>query len=225
MLTVSKYFLYFIIYSFLGWLMEVLCSLVEQKKFVNRGFLIGPICPIYGYGVLAIIFLIGKDTSDVLGVFLKAILICSILEYFTSYFMEKLFKARWWDYSKKKFNINGRICLETMLPFGILGCTVVYLIHPLIIRFINIFSSTLTIVIAVIIFITYLVDNIISFNVMNKIKIEIKKQTSDNTELIRKRVIEWIESNSKLYHHIKNAYPKFKINVKMTGKIKNGKHI
>ncbi len=225
MLTVSKYFLYFIIYSFLGWLMEVLCSLVEQKKFVNRGFLIGPICPIYGYGVLAIIFLIGKDTSDILGVFLKAILICSILEYFTSYFMEKIFKARWWDYSKRKFNINGRICLETMLPFGILGCTVVYLIHPLIIRFINILSSTLTIVIAVIIFIIYLVDNAISFNVMNKIKIEIKKQASDNTELIRKRVIEWIESNSKLYHHIKNAYPKFKINVKMTGMIKNGKHI
>ena len=142
MLTVSKYFLYFIIYSFLGWLMEVLCSLVEQKKFVNRGFLIGPICPIYGYGVLAIIFLIGKDTSDILGVFLKAILICSLLEYFTSYFMEKIFKARWWDYSKRKFNINGRICLETMLPFGILGCAVVYLLHPLVVRFINIFSST-----------------------------------------------------------------------------------
>ena len=205
--------------------MEVLCSLVEQKKFVNRGFLIGTICPIYGYGVLAIIFLIGKDTSDILGVFLKAILICSILEYFTSYFMEKIFKARWWDYSRRKFNINGRICLETMLPFGILGCAVVYLLHPLVVRFINIFSSTLTIVIAVIIFIIYLADNIISFNVMNKIKIEIKKQAVDNTELIRKRVIEWIESSSKLYRHIKNAYPKFKINVKMTGMIKNGKHI
>ena len=225
MLTVSKYFLYFITYSFLGWLMEVLCSLVEQKKFVNRGFLIGPICPIYGYGVLAIIFLIGKDTSDVLGVFLKAILICSILEYFTSYFMEKIFKARWWDYSRRKFNINGRICLETMLPFGILGCAVVYLLHPLVVRFINIFSSTLTIVIAVIIFIIYLADNIISFSVMNKIKKEIKKQAVDNTELIRKRVIEWIESSSKLYRHIKNAYPKFEINENIIRKIRNGKHI
>ena len=225
MLTVSKYFLYFITYSFLGWLMEVCCGLIEQKKFVNRGFLIGPICPIYGYGVLAIIFLIGNDTSDVLGVFLKAILICSILEYFTSYFMEKIFKARWWDYSKRKFNINGRICLETMLPFGVLGCAVVYLLHPLVVRFINIFSSTLIVVIAIIIFIIYLVDNIISFNVMNKIKKEIKKQAVDNTELIRKRVIEWIESSSKLYRHIKNAYPKFEINENIIRKIRNGKHI
>ena len=200
---------------------------IVHGKWVNPGFLIGPYCPIYGYGVLAIIFLIGKDTSDILGVFLKAILICSILEYFTSYFMEKIFKARWWDYSRRKFNINGRICLETMLPFGILGCAVVYLLHPLVVRFINIFSSTLTIVIAVIIFIIYLADNIISFNVMNKIKIEIKKQAVDNTELIRKRVIEWIESSSKLYRHIKNAYPKFEINenIIMTGMIKNGKHI
>ena len=225
MLTVSKYFLYFITYSFLGWLMEVCCTFIEQKKFVNRGFLIGPICPIYGYGVLAIIFLIGNDISDVLGVFLKAILICSILEYFTSYFMEKIFKARWWDYSKRKFNINGRICLETMVPFGILGCTVVYLLHPLVVRLISIFSSTLIIVIAIIIFIIYLVDNIISFNVMNKIKKEIKKQAVDNTELIRKRVIEWIESSSKLYRHIKNAYPKFEINENIIRKIRNGKHI
>ena len=84
----------------MGWLMEVGCKLFQLKKFVNRGFLIGPICPIYGYGVLTIVLLIGNNTSDILSVFLKAILVCSILEYFTSYFMEKLFKDRWWDYSK-----------------------------------------------------------------------------------------------------------------------------
>ena len=99
--------------------MEVICKFIEQKKFINRGFLIGPICPIYGYGILAIILLIGKNATDILSVFLKAILVCSVLEYLTSYFMEKLFKARWWDYSKRRFNLNGRICLETMLPFGI----------------------------------------------------------------------------------------------------------
>lgn len=115
--VVCRYFLYFIIYSFIGWLIEVVCKSIEYKRFVNRGFLIVPICPIYGYGVLFIILLIGKDTSDILGVFLKSVLICSVLEYFTSYFMEKLFKVRWWDYSKRKFNINGRICLETMIPF------------------------------------------------------------------------------------------------------------
>lgn len=107
--------------------MEVICKLVEQKKFINCGFLIGPICPIYGYGVLGIVLLIGKNRMDLLSVFLKSILVCSILEYFTSYFMGKLFKARWWDYSRRKFNVNGRICLEMMIPFGILGCFVIYI--------------------------------------------------------------------------------------------------
>ena len=137
---VCRCFLYFLIYSFIGWLMEVIGKFFEYKRFINRGFLIGPICPIYGYGVLAIIFLIGDNKSDILTVFLKSIFICSILEYFTSYFMEKLFKARWWDYSRRKYNINGRICLETMIPFGLLGTLVVYAIHPIIVKFIDLFS-------------------------------------------------------------------------------------
>lgn len=205
------YFLYFIIYSFMGWLMEVICKLVQLKKFVNRGFLIGPICPIYGYGVLSIVLLIGKNTSDLLSVFLKSILVCSVLEYFTSYFMEKLFKARWWDYSKNKFNINGRICLETMIPFGILGCFVVYILHPFVVSFVNLFSSSVMMIIAIILFIIYFVDSIISFKVMNKIKLEIKKQRVDNTELIRRKVSEWLGASSFLYRHIRNAYPKFKV--------------
>lgn len=209
--NLCNYFLYFIIYSIIGWSMEVICKLFEKKRFINRGFLIGPICPIYGYGVLGIIFLIGKDTTDLLAVFLKAILVCSILEYFTSYFMEKLFKARWWDYSQRKFNINGRICLNTMIPFGILGCFVIYIVHPLIKSFVNMFSINIKIIIATILFIAYLIDNIISFNVMSKIKNEIKKQTTDSTEAIRKKVMDFIDNNSILYSHIKNAYPKFKI--------------
>ena len=207
-----RYFLYFIIYSFMGWLMEVGCKLFQLKKFVNRGFLIGPICPIYGYGVLVIVVLIGPNTSDLLSVFLKSILVCSILEYFTSYFMEKLFKARWWDYSKNKFNINGRICLETMLPFGVLGCFVVYILHPVVISFVALLSPVVMTIISLLLLLIYLVDSIISFNVMNKIKCEIKKQRVDNTELIRKKVSEWLDASSFLYRHIRNAYPKFKVN-------------
>ena len=217
---ICKYFIYFIIYSFIGWLLEVICKYFQYKRFINRGFLIGPICPIYGYGVLGILFLIGKNTNDYLAVFLKAILICSFLEYFTSYFMEKLFKARWWDYSKRKFNINGRICLETMLPFGILGCLVVYVLHPLIEKLVLLINSKLLIIIAIFLFIIYLVDNIISFNVMSKIKNQIINKKIDSTEAIRKRVIKWIESNSYLYNHIKNAYPHFIITDKITKKIK-----
>lgn len=218
--TVTTYTLYFFIYSFIGWLLEVICKLVEQKKFVNRGFLMGPICPIYGYGVLGIILLIGENTDDILAVFLKAIVICSLLEYITSYLMEKLFHARWWDYSKKKFHINGRICLETMIPFGLLGCFVIYIVHPMIISLINLIPNWAQIILASLLFLLYIVDNIVSFHVMNKIKNEIKKQMIDNTEIIRKKILDWIDSNSILYKHIKNAYPKFKI--KIVGE-KNGK--
>ena len=211
MLVICRFFLYFIIYSFLGWLIEVGCKSIQYKRFVNRGFLLGPICPIYGYGVLFIVLLIGDDTSDILSVFLKSILICSVLEYFTSYFMEKLFKVRWWDYSNNKFNINGRICLETMIPFGLLGTLVVYVIHPLIVRFVNLFSSNMIITIAIVLFIIYILDNILSFNVMNKIKKEIKKYSGDSTEIIKRKVTNWLEANSFLYRHLKKAYPKFRI--------------
>lgn len=200
--------------------MEVICKLFELKKFVNRGFLIGPICPIYGYGVLTIVLLIGENTSDFLSVFLKAILVCSVLEYFTSYFMEKLFKARWWDYSKNKFNINGRICLETMLPFGILGCFVVYILHPIVISFVNLLGSSVMMIVSFTLLFIYIIDSIISFNVMNKIKCEIKKQRIDNTELIRKKVSEWLGASSFLYRHIRNAYPKFKIDSNTVRRIK-----
>lgn len=220
-----RYFLYFIIYAFAGWVMEVACQFVTQKRFINRGFLIGPICPIYGHGVLAIILLIGRDTSDILAVFLKAILICSVLEYFTSYFMEKLFKARWWDYSNRKYNINGRICLETMVPFGLLGCGVVYFLHPIVVEIVDLLNPTLMMVLAIILCIVYVIDNIVSLSVMERIKDVIKKQNFDNTEFIHKQVRDWIGSNSFLYRHIAKAFPKFKIYNRTVSGVKNGKSI
>ena len=219
---ISIYFLYFIIYSFIGWCLEVFDKFFEFKRFINRGFLIGPICPIYGFSVLFILLLIGDNSNDFLSVFLKSIFICSILEYFTSFTMEKLFKARWWDYSKYKFNINGRICLETTLPFGLLGCVMVYIVHPNIIKLVNIIPYEVRIMITIILLIIFIIDNIISFNVMNKIKNEIKKQTADNTEIIKRKVLEFIDKKSIIYKHIKNAFPKFKIYKKLE-RFKNDK--
>ena len=136
-------------YSFIGWFMEVACKFYEQRKFVNRGFLLRPICPIYGYGVILIILLIGNSNNDILSVFLKSIQICSVLEYLTSYIMEKIFKARWWDYSQKKFNINGRICLETTIPFGIAGTIAVYIVNPFFVKMIGKLPRTLMIVLGI----------------------------------------------------------------------------
>ena len=212
---IVKYFLYFVIYSFAGWCIEMVYQSIKDKHIVNRGFLIGPLCTIYGYGVLLIILLIGTNTKDLLAVFLKAILVCSILEYMTSYVMEKLFKARWWDYSDEKFNINGRICLGTMIPFGLGGTLIVYVIHPMIVNFVNRFSMNTLTIVSAIIFVIFLADNIISFGVLNKIKKQINYVKKDSTELIRDKVLEWLSHNTILFRRLKEAYPTFKITARL----------
>lgn len=218
---VCKYFLYFIIYSFLGWFMEICVSLWNKHKFINRGFLIGPYCPIYGWGCLAIILVVGKDTSDILGVFLKAILICSLLEYFTSYFMEKIFHARWWDYSKRKFNINGRICLETLLPFGIMGCLILYIVNP---AFLNIYEKMPNIalhIICGILLVIYITDNIISGKIISNLK-EISTNVKDNTEEISKKVKKIITQKSGLHRRLVEAFPNIKAKVNLKDWITKG---
>ena len=120
------YFLLFFIASFLGWCMEVTCKLFQFHRFINRGFMIGPYCPIYGFGAAGVTMLLSRFTEDPFAVFGLAILICGTLEYVVSVMMEKLFHARWWDYSTKRFNLNGRICANTLIPFGLLGLIMVY---------------------------------------------------------------------------------------------------
>lgn len=207
----SLLFLLFITYSFIGWCMEVGCKLVELKKFINRGFLIGPYCPIYGWGCILIIILLNKYTNDPLALFIMAIVICSILEYFTSYFMEKLFKARWWDYSRRKFNINGRICLETMIPFGLLGCLIMYFVNPFFVSIYSKIPSNILIIISSVLFTIFLTDNIISYTIMFKMKIPKIKISKDNTEEITEYVRSILAKRSFLYKRLMKAYPNMKI--------------
>lgn len=191
--------------------MEVGCKLVEFKKFINRGFLIGPYCPIYGWGCILIIILLNKYTNDPLVLFIMAIVICSILEYFTSYFMEKLFKARWWDYSRRKFNINGRICLETMIPFGLLGCLIMYFVNPFFVSIYSKIPSNILIIISSVLFTIFLIDNIISYTIMFKMKIPKIKISKDSTEEITEYVRNILAKRSFLYKRLMKAYPNMKI--------------
>ena len=107
LINISRYFLLFMLYYFLGWCMEVTLISIQNKRFVNRGFLIGPYCPIYGYGGVLITLVLGRYKYDPLVLFVMTVVTCGILEYLTSWAMEILFKARWWDYSKERFNLNG----------------------------------------------------------------------------------------------------------------------
>ena len=185
---IEIYFLLFMSYAFLGWCMEVTCKLVQFKKFINRGFLIGPYCPIYGWGALAISILLKKYTYDVFVLFVMSVLICSIIEYFTSYFMEKKFHARWWDYSNKKFNINGRICLETLVPFGLLGVMIMYVTNPILLNAYQAIPTTVLNIISIILFIVFIIDNIVSSNIISTVNIEGSKLVKDNTQEITEKV-------------------------------------
>lgn len=210
-MNLSYYFVLFIIYAFLGWIMEVCFTYYKDKHLVNRGFLIGPYCPIYGAGCILIILLLKRYLNDPIALFVMAIVICSILEYETSYLMEKIFKARWWDYSDRKFNINGRICLETLVPFGILGCLLMYLINPFISGIILKIPSVWLNVIAIILLVIFVTDYIVSFIVVNKVNTSRKHIIEDNTEEITKKVREYIINNSWFGKRLMKSFPNLKI--------------
>ena len=220
---IEVYFLLFMSYAFLGWCMEVICKLFQYKRFINRGFLIGPYCPIYGWGALAITILLKRYTYDVIVLFVMSVIICSFIEYFTSYFMEKIYNVRWWDYSNKKFNINGRICLETMIPFGLLASLIIYVLHPAVIKLVDKLSPTALLVVAITLFVIYIIDNIISTYILFKIKGKIKSERKDNTEKIKQYIEKWFQENTVLYRRIKSAFPKLQVFIKEIEMRKKGK--
>ena len=206
---VRVYFLLFMTYSFLGWVMEVTLGLIQLKKFVNRGFLIGPYCPIYGFGGLLITFLLQKYVNDPIVLFFMALIICGILEYVTSYLMEKIFHARWWDYSNKKYNINGRVCLDTIIPFGLLGLIIMYVTNPFFIEKYQSIAETGLNILFWTILILFLIDNLVSERIIGTLGKTTKRigKELDNTEEITKKVKEILLGKSALYRRLLKAYP------------------
>ncbi len=210
--SIATYFLYFIIISICGWIMEVTLQLIQKHKFADRGFLIGPYCPIYGCGGLLItVCLTGLEEHPV-ALFSMAILICGILEYATSYIMEKLFHARWWDYSENRYNINGRVCLETIIPFGILGLILIYLVNPFIFDNLSKVPENILNIIAIAVLVLFIADNLVSLKVISNVRLATtkfdKENPKDNTEEISQKVKEFLKDKSILNRRLVNAFPK-----------------
>lgn len=130
--SLCSLFLTFLAYSCLGWAFESLCCSVIARRPINRGFLTGPVCPIYGVGALLVIYLLSPFAGSLPLLFVAAVLVTSVLEYVTGWALETLFHAKWWDYSDHRFNIHGRVCLQNALVFGVLGVVVVRIIHPVV---------------------------------------------------------------------------------------------
>lgn len=129
MYSVTQWIAFLILYSFLGWIWECCYVSVRQKKWVNRGFLHGPLLPIYGSGAVIVLFAALPFKGNVIAVYIAGMISATILEYCTGAAMEALFKVRYWDYSNNKFNLNGHICLFCSLGWGFFSIAMVYVLH------------------------------------------------------------------------------------------------
>lgn len=140
-LTLYEIFAFFIIYSFLGWVTEVAFHAITMGKFVNRGFLNGPVCPVYGTGVVAILLILGEQISKPWLVFLVGVALPTAIEFLTGWILEKFFHNKWWDYSSRKLNVKGYICLEFSLLWGFAVLFVAEVLHPAVAWFAGLFGE------------------------------------------------------------------------------------
>lgn len=131
---ISLVFLYFMFYSFLGWGMETTYCSVKQGHYVPRGFLFGPICPIYGVGALISVFFFSRFTDNPLVFYVLATLVMSSWEYFVGWFLETTTHMKYWDYSSQKYNLSGRISLFNSLWWGVLAYFTIFYMHPAVSR-------------------------------------------------------------------------------------------
>ena len=140
-LLIEKIFLWLMIYSFFGWVYEsILCS-ITSGSLVNRGFLNGPVCPVYGFGALVVILAFWWEPDiRVWNLFFSSMVLTCTLVYLTSWAMEMLFHARWWDYSQYRFHINGRVCLLGAVAFGAFSVLLIKVVHPRVSAFVDGFS-------------------------------------------------------------------------------------
>ncbi len=224
MLEVCRYVLYFFTYAFIGYVCEVIYCSIPKKKFVNRGYLYAPICPIYGYGAVIVILCFDWLTKYPWGFVLVAIggmLLTSLLEYLTSFVMEKIFHMRWWDYSNHKFNIKGRVCLLNSTLFMLLVMILMYGIHP-------IFKSLYAKIDPVFVYAisAVLLSEMIVDTVFSTIKVvDLKAMLAKSEEIISEKVTKFREKYTlnnfeKSLKSFSSRFPSMKVIKEKTGFVK-----
>lgn len=206
--------LHLAIYSIIGWLIETAVCSVNNKRFVNCGFLYGPYCPIYGVGAVLVLLTCGKLAQYPPLVFLVAMVLTSALEYLTSAVMEHLFQIRWWDYSGRRFNLNGRVCLFNSLAFGALGLAMVYLLEPLVAGLLGAVAVDLKRSLASLTVIVLLGDMVLTLNALLKLSERVKsvsagvhEHNAQSMVVIKAR----IEENGAAFRHMR-SFPMLRLN-------------
>lgn len=163
-----KLFWSFFIYAFLGWCIEVAYATHQSGKFVNRGFLNGPICPIYGFGTIIVILLLEPIKDNVIIIFFGSIILTTALEFITGFILEKIFHNSWWDYSDRPFNICGYVCMKFSLIWGIACVIIVEIIHPLINYMIKLVPYKFGFITITLVIISFITDAIVTINAILK---------------------------------------------------------
>ncbi len=208
--TICQLVLLFFVFSCIGWMMEVALKYIQYHRFINRGFLIGPYCPIYGWGVVTVTVLVGGilgREGTVFEIFWAGFALCGILEYFTSWYMEKQFHARWWDYSNKPMNLHGRIWIGNLLLFGAASMLTVCWIDPIFYSLVERLSPFWLHTTALCIILLLIADYTASHVLMEIVRKEIDAQKGDNTEEISARIHVLLRDRNLLLRRIEQAYP------------------
>lgn len=190
--------LYFFVYGFLGWCTEVIFAAFKQHRFVNRGFLNGPICPIYGVGVTLVIACLEAFQSNLLLLYISSVILVTVLEGVTGWAMDKLFHNKWWDYSKLPFNIGGYVCLLFSLIWDVACVFIVYFVHPLIHQVLSLIPHTAGIALIAILGIALLSDIIVTTSAIVKFNqyLERLKHITDELHAISNQI------GSELYQNV-----------------------
>ena len=202
--------LLFFIYGFAGWCMEVILKYNQYHRFINRGFLTGPLCPIYGFGAILITIVIGNLASVESGLvmtFALSFVICGVVEYLTSLILEIIFHARWWDYSQKPMNLHGRIWIGNLLLFGVAGIAIIHILNPLLYRALGLVSLRAREIVVSVLLLILAADFVISFFVLKLVKVGVDSSEADNTEEISKEVRQLLTNRSYFYKRFSDAYP------------------
>lgn len=197
----------FTVYSFLGWLCETVYCSVGQRKFVYRGFLNGPVCPIYGFGALLVLFFLMDVKDNLLALFTAGMVVTTVLEYLTSFLMEKLFHAKWWDYSNKPFNIHGRVCLLNSVLFGMLAVLLAHFVAPAVDRLTNLTPAWLLPWVAGTVLVLFVADTVASVFTVLHLGARLKALQAATDTFVEERRRELREKRSALQSRLVKAYP------------------
>lgn len=192
---------YFVIYAFFGWCLEVIYQAVEHGKFINRGFLNGPYCPIYGFGMIIVTSTLEPIKENILILFVGSVMLTTALELVTGFVLEKIFHQNWWDYSDERFNLKGYICLKFSLLWGIACLIAVRLIHPFIVGFVEHIPETLGKILICIVMTGFASDMIIT--VLAVIHIKNRLKLLDNISAEMRKISDY--TGEKLYNSVENS--------------------